>query len=608
MSEGSRIVHAAAFVDALKSSGYKSTYNAISEIVDNSIDAKAKNVFIIGEQKLVNSEGGAEKRIASFAFLDDGIGMDKEKLSSCLSIGYSDKASRSGMGRFGVGLPQASVFVCNRVDVYSWQNGIENCMCTHLDIDEIKDNDLNELDSPVKANIPDDYQCYITWKQDGKQYDFSEHGTLVVWTKCTRVDHKKWNTCVGHMAEDIGRKYRYFLHDGSVSIALCERVSKSFELVLPNDPLYLMTPSQECLKESIIESNYISRPYDESSGYTECMFEPYKNASGESEIEYEIKYEKNGKVVTGKIKIKYSVVKEKYYSKPALKSPNKPGTFDYGKTARIKNNVGISIIRQGREIDFSSFGIFGIYNQPEHRWWGCEISFDSELDEVFGISNNKQYVDLKPMSKDEMKDYEGEEVQPLWMQLYKEIDPTLDKMLRRNSEIRDLKFAPDETEDVDVSSDVGKMVDEAEKDSGEEPFVFDETLTDDEKKKEAEEELKNEGLEEPSVEQIQQFLSSNVRFRSESRGRTENFMTYSYAANVLIITLNKDHSFYDSFVKKVFDDDNERIAFQLLLTSLVKSTQELSKSFPDAMDLLFRKINNKIYDYMIEYNKSLSQD
>lgn len=63
MSEGSRIVHAAAFVDALKSSGYKSTYNAISEIVDNSIDANAKNVFIIGEQKLVNAEGGSEKKL-----------------------------------------------------------------------------------------------------------------------------------------------------------------------------------------------------------------------------------------------------------------------------------------------------------------------------------------------------------------------------------------------------------------------------------------------------------------------------------------------------------------------------------------------------------------
>ena len=59
MSEGSRIIHAAAFIDALKSSGYKSTYNAISEIVDNSIDANAKNVFIIGEQKIMNTDSGA---------------------------------------------------------------------------------------------------------------------------------------------------------------------------------------------------------------------------------------------------------------------------------------------------------------------------------------------------------------------------------------------------------------------------------------------------------------------------------------------------------------------------------------------------------------------
>lgn len=181
-------------------------------------------------------------------------------------------------------------------------------------------------------------------------------------------------------------------------------------------------------------------------------------------------------------------------------------------------------------------------------------------------------------------------------------------MNKRNSAIRAIKFSQEDDEDVAVSSDVGNLVNKAEQNSGEDVFVHDETLTDDEKKKEAEEELKNEGLDDPSDEQIHQFMLSNVRFKSEFRGRTENFMTYSYAANVLIITLNKDHSFYDSFVKKVFENDNERIAFQLLLTSFVKSTQELSTSYPDAMDLLFRKINNKIYDYMIEYNKSLSQD
>lgn len=609
MSEKSRIIHAAAFIDALKSSGYKSTYNAISEIVDNSIDAHAKNVFIIGEQKLMCTDSVSEKRIASFAFLDDGDGMNVEKLSKCLSIGYSDK-DHNGMGRFGVGLPQASVFVCNRVEVYSWQNGIENCMRTHLDIDEIRDLDLNELDSPEEATIPEEYRCYIKWKQDDRQYNFSEHGTLVIWTKCTRVDHKKWNTCVSHMSEDLGRKYRYFLQNGSVQIAMCERVSKSFETILPNDPLYLMTPSQECLKNSIIESNFISKPYNPADGYTECMFEPFQNADGDfSEIDYPITYEKDGSAITKTIKIKFSVVKEKYYSQPALGSTQKPGTYPYGKTTKIKNNVGISIVRQGREIDFSTFGFFGIYNVPEFRWWGCEISFDSELDEVFGISNNKQYVDLKPMSKEEMKEYAADEIQPLWMQLFAVIDPTLKAMNTRNESVRQEKLSQNNDDiGADAGSDVGDLVNNAEQNSEDEAYVHDTSLTEDEKKKEAEEELKKEGFNKPNDEQINQFILSNVRFKTEHRGRMENFMSYAYVANVLIITLNADHAFYTLFVNKVFTNDDDRIAFQLLLTALIKSTQELSVSYTDAMDLLFRKINNKIYEYMIEYSKKISQE
>lgn len=608
MSEGSRIIHAAAFVDALKSSGYKSTYNAISEIVDNSIDANAKNVFIIGEQKLVNTEGSAEKRISSFAFLDDGEGMDYEHLKSCLSIGYSDKSERAGMGRFGVGLPQASVFVCNRVEVYSWQNGIANCMRTHLDIDEIRDLDLNELDTPIKASIPEEYRCYIKWKQDDKQYDFSEHGTLVVWTKCTRVDHRKWNTCVSHMAEDLGRKYRYFLHDGSVQIAMCERVSKSFETILPNDPLYLMAPSQECLKDSIVESNYISKPYNPTEGYVESMFEPFKNENGDETIVYPITYEKDGCAVTKSINIKFSVVKEKYYSQPALGVSQKPGTFPYGKSSKIKNNIGISIVRQGREIDFSTFGFFGIYNVPEYRWWGCEISFDSELDEVFGISNNKQYVDLKPMSKEEMKEYAADEIQPLWMQLFEVIDPTLKAMDARNEAVRSESILQKDDNEANAGSDVGDLVNEAEGKSEEEAYVHDTSLTEEEKKKEAEEELKKEGFEEPNEKQINQFILSNVRFKKEHRGRMENFMTYSYVANVLIITINEDHSFYTLFIDKLYENDDDRIAFQLMLTAIVKSMQELSISYTDAMDLLFRRINNKVYDYMLEYSKKISQE
>ena len=148
----------------------------------------------------------------------------------------------------------------------------------------------------------------------------------------------------------------------------------------------------------------------------------------------------------------------------------------------------------------------------------------------------------------------------------------------------------------------------AEQNSDEEVYIHDVSMTDDEKIKEAEEELIKEGFEKPNNNQINQFILSNVRFKIEHRGRMENFMSYAYDANVLIITLNADHSFYTLFVRKLFENDDDRIAFQLLLTALIKSNQELSISYTDAMDLLFRKVNNKVYDYMIEYSKKISQE
>ena len=607
----SKIIHPAAFIDALKNSGYRSTYNAISEIVDNSIDANAKNIFIIGEQSPVETNRGTEKRIKSFAFLDDGKGMDFSTLSQCLTIGYSDKKKKRGIGKFGVGLPQASIFVCNRVEVYSWQNGIENCQRIYLDIDEIQQKNLDDLSNPQKAEIPDEYKEYINWKQKDKQYNFTEHGTLVVWKHCTHIDHKRWTTCVSHMSEDIGRKYRYFIAEDKVEIAMCERISKKFELILANDPLYLMTPAQECLRESIIDSAYCSKKYDPEDGYTECMFELLQK-DGEllGDKTYTISYENNDEVCSGEIQIKFSYVKPQYYSEIALqKHGKKPGQFPYGSTSKIKNNVGISIVREKREIDFGTFGFIDIYNAPEKRWWGCEISFDSALDNVFGISNNKQYVDLKPMSKEEMQECEKDMIYPLWMQLYKILDPTIKEMEARNSKIRDEEYVQnDDQDDKDTSSDVGEHVNNAEEKAGEEPFVPDSNMSDEEKQKEAKDELIKEGINNPNEKQIQQFINSNVRFKKEHRGRQENFITTAYIANVLVITLNLDHDFYKTFVAKVDETYEDKIAFELLLTAHMKAIYELTSSYTDAMDLLLRKINNKLYDYMVEYRHSLDQE
>ncbi len=71
---------------------------------------------------------------------------------------------------------------------------------------------------------------------------------------------------------------------------------------------------------------------------------------------------------------------------------DQPGMFEgmdalpYGKHA--KGNVGISVVRAGRELELDQ-GIVSQYD-PRERWWGVEIEFSPALDDLFGVTNNKQ--------------------------------------------------------------------------------------------------------------------------------------------------------------------------------------------------------------------------
>ena len=78
----------------------------------------------------------------------------------------------------------------------------------------------------------------------------------------------------------------------------------------------------------------------------------------------------------------------------ALATPDtvsEAGTVDRGKTAygmHAASNVGVSVLRAGRELMLDEGWCIGY--DPRERWWGAEVEFPPELDEVFGVTNNKQ--------------------------------------------------------------------------------------------------------------------------------------------------------------------------------------------------------------------------
>tara|TARA_B100000029_G_C17394419_1_gene894632 strand:+ start:215 stop:826 length:612 start_codon:yes stop_codon:yes gene_type:complete len=186
-------------INAFIASGYKSTASAVSEIIDNSIEADAKNVQIIVFDEL-NNKG--IKKIKKIAIVDDGFGMNEEILSTSLQFGNGSKLnSRKSLGRFGIGLPNSSVSQCDRVDVYSWQDA--KCLHTYLSVKELNENENQNINEIREQEIPSDLKKEIL--------NISKSGTAVVWSECNRLDVAKADTLYNRISRDISRVYRYYL-------------------------------------------------------------------------------------------------------------------------------------------------------------------------------------------------------------------------------------------------------------------------------------------------------------------------------------------------------------------------------------------------------------
>lgn len=224
--------------DALRNTGYKNIESAVAEIIDNSVEANAKNIFLILREGIATS---GRKVVTEIGFLDNGDGMSLNVLGSCLGIGASTRKARKGMGRFGVGLPQASLYACPEIEVYSWQTGVENAHKVYLDINKIKDGEQKEIEDPALTQIPDPYASYLHYQTLSEKYDFSKSGTLVIWKKCDRISPKTRGPLTERLEFSLGQKFRYFIHDGVSKIKIvCDENPDVAVDVAPNDPLFLM--------------------------------------------------------------------------------------------------------------------------------------------------------------------------------------------------------------------------------------------------------------------------------------------------------------------------------------------------------------------------------
>lgn len=160
---------AASLVESLRAFSYELP-SAIADVVDNSITAKAKNVWVD-----FFWDGSA----SVIAITDDGMGMSESQLRQAMRPGSrSPLLDREphDLGRFGLGLKTASFSQCRRVTVRSRPaGGIASTRCW-------------DLDHVIRVN---DWQLLLSADPESEPHfsRLAEHGrgTVVVWQKMDRL-------------------------------------------------------------------------------------------------------------------------------------------------------------------------------------------------------------------------------------------------------------------------------------------------------------------------------------------------------------------------------------------------------------------------------------
>lgn len=373
-------------LESQRRNGYRNSASAAREIVDNAIEAGATQVHVVFER--ATGQRRAHQRadsVSAVAFIDDGSGMLPDMARYALSWGGGTHFEDSDfIGKFGFGLPNASINQTRRVAVYTKVKGAKKVTKAWLDANEIPDHGMQTIPEPIEvAELPPFVERYM--KDNGLKF---EHGTVVVWEQPDRLSYRVAASLREHLIDDFGVVYRYLLEKVKLVVEPTE--------VLSVDPLFLDPRGRYHVPEAeggaivqldrTIPVKYFRDP--DTGGVHLAKVEDAAELDPKDEM----------LVAVGSIRIRLA-----RFPKGLAVHAKKVETDANRRFEIRKSRRGISFVRAGREIETvdafprslrdkaSGLGDWPLLQGYAYHF-GCEVSFEPALDEVFGITNDKQTV------------------------------------------------------------------------------------------------------------------------------------------------------------------------------------------------------------------------
>ncbi|WP_340316157.1 ATP-binding protein [Rhizorhabdus argentea] len=354
-----------AFVRGIRDLGYRSNGDAIAELIDNALQAFADRIDVAFGYDGTTSL----KKPLQLAVIDNGHGMEPAMIRMAVMWGGTHRENdRSGLGRYGYGLPCASVSLGRRFTVLSKvADGTVHAVSLDLDAlaagaytDRIGDIIVPE---PVEADLPPFVAEQIATAHPRGWIS----GTVILIEKLDRLE---WATTQG-LRENLCRQFGVTYHKLRGEAALFV----DNEYVEPIDPLFL-TP--EFHLHELDDDR--ARPLDP--------------------VRIEVRDPETG-TYKGAMTLRYAWLPPSFGS--VDKARDAVGLNANPRFAILKDYHGILFSRNGRLIDVQTRTPWTSFINND-RYIKVEVEFAATLDEPFGVTTSKQQVTISQFIWDKLRE------------------------------------------------------------------------------------------------------------------------------------------------------------------------------------------------------------
>jgi hypothetical protein len=346
-----------AFVRGIRDLGYRSNGDAIAELIDNALQAYADRIDISFGYDGTTSV----KKPTQVAVIDNGHGMEPDMIRMAVMWGGTHRENdRDGLGRYGYGLPCASVSLGRRFTVYSATLGGALHSVT-LDLDALAQGAYTDahgdivVPSATQASLPQFIAEQIKHAHPGGW----RSGTVIMVDKLDRLE---WSTAQGlrdNLCRQFGVTYQKLRHEAALFV---DNV-----FVEPIDPLFL-TPDFHL--------------YDHDDDRAVAL----------DPIRVEVSDPDDG-TFKGAMTLRYAWFPPSFGS--VDKARDAVGLNANPRFAILKDYHGIIFSRNGRLIDVHTRTPWTSFINND-RYIKVEIEFSATLDEMFGVTTSKQQVTVSP--------------------------------------------------------------------------------------------------------------------------------------------------------------------------------------------------------------------